>query len=199
MIKKTIATLLFSMSSILFISINCFGGLPGPPSVPDKCVKCHGFDIYDEWIESKHGDGWIEGDTNTDTIAKAICFDCHIPGGAQKVENYTLKPGEKKGFHVLGYYDDVYGWMRLSPRQVCLRCHGQIVNDKYLRECTLNLSKFYNICHECHMPVDGLKTYRVHEDKPISLEGFDNNIAKYVTREHRDHKFPKKPDIPDIE
>ncbi len=177
------------MSSILFISINCFGELPGRPSVPDMCVKCHGLDIYDEWIDSKHGKDWDEGeDTNTNTDAKAICFDCHIPGGAQ---GNFLEPGEKKGFHVLGYYDDNKGWVRQylkSPQHVCLRCHHGD-NAPSATSCTSEA------CQDCHMESDELKTYRVHAGKPIYLDkkgkdGMDNNIAKYVTREHMNHKFP---------
>jgi len=191
MLKKTIVTLLFSMSSILFISINCFGQLPGPPSIPDTCIMCHGFDIYDEWHQSEHGALWEEDDNNIETDAKAICFDCHIPGPAQKVENDTLEPGEKKGFHVLGYYDDAEGWVRKSsPKEVCLRCHAGL--DRQCR-----FKRVRKACHQCHMPVDGLKTYRVHKlefenpgVKIISLDDKNNNIAKYVTREHRNHKFP---------
>jgi len=164
------------------------------------CVKCHGLDIYDEWIESAHGGDWEVGDTNIDTDANATCFDCHIPGGAQ---GSFLEPGEKKGFHVLGYYkvatpDDPYeGWVRQeNPDEVCQRCHD--VNGK---PCTCEekgvCKNCEGVCCKCHMPVDGLKTYRVHEGKPIYLDkhgkdGMDNNIAKYVTREHRDHKFPKE-------
>ncbi len=198
MLKKTIATLLFSMSSILFISINCFGELPGWPSVPDMCVKCHGLDIYDEWIESAHGNEWKVGDTNTDTDANATCFDCHIPGGAQ---GSFLQDGEKKGFHVLGYYNDDEGWVRFEdpedPEEVCLRCHdpNAPTHDLYAPECSKIENPQDKTCQDCHMPPDGLKTYRVHEGKPIYLDkkgkdGMDNNIAKYVTREHRDHKFP---------
>lgn len=171
MLKKTIATLLFSMSSILFISINCFGQLP----TPDMCVKCHGFDIYDEWNESKHAESPV-----------TRCWDCHISGKAQ---DYFLEPGEKQGFHILGYHDGIT-WVRPpSPKEVCLRCHADL--DK---QCRYRRSRI--ACHECHMPVDGLKTYRLHKwplaegEVAINLDGYNNNIVKYVTREHRDHKFP---------
>ncbi|MCK4425770.1 MAG: hypothetical protein KAV69_03400, partial [Deltaproteobacteria bacterium] len=182
--------------SILFISINCFGELPGWPSVPDMCVKCHGLDIYDEWHDSAHGGDWEVGDTNIITDANATCFDCHIPGGAQ---NEEILDGDKKGFHILGCYDCYgrEGWVRLKdPDDVCLRCHTGhspcTCIDKHGKPCE-------GACIKCHMPVDGLKTYRVHEGKPIYLDkhgkdGMDNNIAKYVTREHRNHKFPKEMD-----
>ena len=180
MLKKTIATLLFSMSSILFISINCFGGLPDP----DMCVKCHGFDIYDEWSESKHGN----------IVPVTRCWDCHISGKAQ---DDFLEPGEKQGFHILGYHDGATWQRPSSPKEVCLRCHDGL--DDYIPVCKFKQSgpvRADRDCHECHMPVDGLKTYRLHKwplddgEVAINLDNYNNNIVKYVTREHRNHKFP---------
>jgi hypothetical protein len=105
-----------------------------------------------------------------------------------------LEPGEKQGFHILGHYLGDKQWERLSPKEVCLRCHADADIVPPEKQCTFRHSK--RACHQCHMPVDGLKTYRLHEhppddpNVPINLDNKNNNIAKYVTKEHRDHKFP---------
>lgn len=162
--KRVIVSLLFVASFILLITTSSFSQLP----TPDMCNKCHAVDpVYQEWLASKHNLGH--------------CFDCHIPCAKQAS---VLGPGEKKGFHILGYgyYDESSGQVvavRLDAKEVCVRCH---VSAHHNNNGSIK-------CYECHMPLDGLTTYRVHTGKPISFDGMNNNIKKYVTREHRVHTF----------
>ncbi len=194
MSKKRIVSLLSFMSFILLITVNAYCQYQYYPT-PQQCTICHGIDtIYQEWNASKHAK------TINDNI-NAICFKCHVPGCHQ---DNLLKEGEKPGYQVLGYIVDDKGdtdntndtWARLEPKELCKRCHDDIPNANHKGE---------GNCIDCHMPVDGLTTYRVHAKKPItfgaikddgSFDPMKNNIAKYVTREHRIHTF-LKPVIPE--
>ena len=82
--------------------------------------------------------------------------------------------------------------VRLEPPEMCMRCH----NEENVGHCAQGKNK-NNACHDCHMPKKGLTTYRVHQSKPIYMHNDTktdtvhgaNNIAKYVTKEHRVHTF----------
>lgn len=196
MFKKRIASLLCFISVILLIAVNAYCQYQYYPT-PQQCTICHGLDIiYQEWSASDHGKS-ITGNIN------AVCFKCHVPGCHQ---DSLLKEGEKKGFQVLGYLVDDKGdtditndtWARLEPKELCKRCHTDIPNSNHKGE---------GNCIDCHMSADGLTTYRVHANKPIafgeiktdgSLDSMKNNIAKYVTREHKIHTF-LKPTIPEAQ
>jgi nitrate/TMAO reductase-like tetraheme cytochrome c subunit len=164
MFKKRIFSILFILSLIFLVTSDCFAQLPAA----NECNICHAVDvIYQEWLESKH-------------YPTVTCYDCHI------VCNQIgfLEPGEKMGFHILGYYefDQSSGQIiaeRLDFKKVCARCHVSAHQNNNGR---IN-------CRDCHMPIEGLTTYRVHSERPISFDGMNNNIKKYVTREHRIHTF----------
>lgn len=164
MISKILLMILIFLANILIITSSVYAQLP----TPDMCDKCHAVNmVYQEWLSSKHN-----------TIH---CFDCHIPCAKQGI---VIQPGEKKGFHILGYgyYDENTSQViavRLDGNQVCTRCHTTSHYSK----------KSKPLCIKCHMKTDGLTTYRVHSGKPISFDDMNNNIIKYVTRDHRIHTF----------
>ncbi|MCI5224160.1 MAG: hypothetical protein D3924_16190 [Candidatus Electrothrix sp. AR4] len=147
----------------------CLAGLPEP----EQCTTCHGVDvIYKEWAGSVHAERGVK------------CFSCHISGKKQE-ETGLLDSGEKEGFHILGYFNGV-GFTRVERDEVCVRCH----------ETAHNAASRRPKCVKCHMPNDGLTTYRVHNYDPDS-ENPDLNtdlkdpqsIRKYVTRPHRVHEW----------
>ena len=87
----------------------CFSASPPLPS-PEQCTTCHGVGVvYEEWATSVHAE------------AEVGCFSCHIPGKKQE-EAGLLGPGEKEGFHILGYFNGS-GFTRVEGNDVCVRCH----------------------------------------------------------------------------
>ncbi|MCI5121022.1 MAG: hypothetical protein D3908_07515 [Candidatus Electrothrix sp. AUS4] len=174
--------LLFSsvMSCIAGVSSAFGAGLPAP----EQCTSCHGVGtIYDEWDASVHGETGIG------------CFACHIPGKKQE-ELGLLAPGEKEGFHILGYFNGS-SFTRMEGNEVCVRCHY----DAHHAGSGSGAGK--TKCIDCHMPEDGMTTYRVHNydpdcdqahegecDSDLNLNLKDpQSIRKYVTRPHRVHTW----------
>ncbi len=148
----------------------CFGaGLPAP----EQCMTCHAVGVvYEEWAASAHAEADIG------------CFSCHIPGKKQE-EAGLLDPGEKEGFHILGYYNGS-GFTRLERNEVCVRCHDTAHHARSGK----------TKCLDCHMTEDGVTIYRVHNYDPNSDEPDLNtdlkdpqSIRKYVTRPHRVHTW----------
>ena len=171
------------MACITGASSSFGAGLPAP----SQCTSCHGVgSVYDEWAGSVHG-----LDEDGEPILK--CFACHIPGKKQKEVEGILNPGEKEGFHILGYFNGT-GFTRVEGNEVCIRCH----DDAHHGGSGSGAGK--TRCVECHMPEDGFTTYRVHnycdpehEDQcspDLNLDLKDpQSIRKYVTRPHRVHMW----------
>jgi hypothetical protein len=100
-------------------------------------------------------------------------------------EDGLLDPGEKEGFHILGYLNGS-GFTRVEGNEVCVRCH----------ETAHHAASRKAKCLDCHMIEDGLTTYRVHnydptpDDSDFNLDLKDpQSIRKYVTRPHRVHEW----------
>ncbi|MCI5139689.1 MAG: hypothetical protein D3922_15060 [Candidatus Electrothrix sp. AR1] len=179
---KKVLLFLGVMTYITGASSSFGAGLPAP----SQCTSCHGVGvIYDEWDASVHGEAGIG------------CFSCHIPGKKQG-ELGLLDPGEKEGFHILGYFNGA-GFTRVEGNKVCIRCH----DDAHHGGSGSGAGK--TKCVNCHMPEDGFTTYRVHnycdpkhadECAPdLNLDLKDpQSIRKYVTRPHRVHiwKLPEE-------
>jgi len=174
----------------IMFGVQCYAFTPPPPQ---KCTLCHGIDnVYLEYSESLHA----AAPEFKDGVG---CFNCHIPG---KIQMKQLGVSRREmGFNVNGYLYNaaepgaekaVWKAVRLGPREVCLRCHGK----DSIGHCEAgNMTD--TACHECHMPINGLITYRVHKAKPIFMHDDTmnkvvhgaNNIEKYVTVKHHLHTW----------
>ncbi len=167
--------LLFScvMSFVMGSSICLASDLP----TPEQCITCHSVGVvYEEWSASVHAEAGVG------------CFSCHISGKKQR-EAGLIDSEEKEGFHIVGYFNGA-GFIRVEGNEVCVRCHDTAHHAGSRKAKCLN----------CHMPEEGLTTYRVHNypDESVNFSNPESiplsSVRKYVTRPHRVHKWSRVTD-----